>query len=144
METIRSTVAAKCVAVYVKVKALREEHANAIMLMLGVMLLSAGMVELSHAAGGGNVRTYSQASYDPTLVRAAVGSLFALVEGSFGALIMVAAGLAAIVAAAMGAYRAAVSLLVVAVSAFILRALVSLFFGSEYDPLEGQVTEGEV
>ena len=45
---------------------------------------------------------------------------------------MVVAGLGAIVAAAMGAYRAAVGMLVVAVGAFILRALVSLFFGTDY------------
>ena len=48
---------------------------------------------------------------------------------------MLSAGLASIVAAAMGAYRAAVSLLVVALGAFILRALVSLFFGEQYTDL---------
>ena len=57
-------------------------------------------------------------------------------EGAFGALVMVVAGLGAIVAAAMGAYRAAVGMLVVAVGAFILRALVSLFFGDNYQSYE--------
>ena len=80
--------------------------------------------------------SFTEASYDDELVRNAVGNLFRLIEGAFGALIMVVAGLGAIVAAAMGAYRAAVGMLVVAVGAFILRALVSLFFGTDYADFE--------
>ena len=49
---------------------------------------------------------------------------------------MVVSGIGAIVAAAMGAYRAAVGMIVVAVGSFILRALVSLFFGSEFQDYE--------
>lgn len=70
--------------------------------------------------------------YDDRLQRNATGNLFRLIEGAFGALIMVVAGLGAIVAAAMGAYKMALTCLVVAVGAFILRALVSLFFGTDY------------
>ena len=70
--------------------------------------------------------------YDDTLQRNSVGNLFRFIEGAFGALIMTAAGIGAIVAASMGAYKAAVGILVVAVGAFILRALVSLFFGTDY------------
>lgn len=51
------------------------------------------------------------------------------VEGSFGALVTVVAGLVAIVSAAMGAYRAAMSCLIVAVGAFTLRTVVEIFFG---------------
>ena len=54
--------------------------------------------------------------------------LFELIEGNAGALVMVLAGIAALISAAFGAYRAAVSLLVVAVGAFILRSLVEIFF----------------
>lgn len=72
------------------------------------------------------------AKYDPGMIDCAVGALFQLIEGSFGALIMVVSGLGAIVSAALGAYRAAVGMLVVAVGAFILRSLVALFFGSGY------------
>ncbi len=72
------------------------------------------------------------ADYDPTMITCAVGSLFQLIEGSFGALVMVVAGLGAIISASMGAYRASVGMLVVAVGSFILRSLVSLFFGSNY------------
>ena len=97
-----------------------------ILFLLGLSLLVIGIQEIAQA---GSATTFSRAEYNPELIQLAVGNLFALIEGSFGALIMVVAGLAAIIAAAMGSYKAAVSLLVVAVGAFILRALVSLFFG---------------
>jgi hypothetical protein len=74
-----------------------------------------------------------EADYDDTLNRFATGNLLRFIEGSFGALIMVGAGLGAIIAGAFGAYKAAISMLVVAVGAFILRALVSLFFGTDYE-----------
>jgi len=40
--------------------------------------------------------------FEPVLIENAVGNLFRLIEGAFGALIMVVAGLGAIVAASMG------------------------------------------
>lgn len=51
-----------------------------------------------------------------------------MIGGSFGALIMIVAGLVAIISASMGAYRAAMSALVVAVGAFVLRSIVSAFW----------------
>ncbi len=72
----------------------------------------------------------AQPAFEPGLISCAVAQLFLLIEGPFGALIMVVAGIGAIISAAVGGYRAAVSLVVVAVGAFILRSLVSLFFGS--------------
>ena len=103
------------------------------MFLIGALLLSGGLAELSVAAGGTGTISNSEADFNDELIRNSVGNLFLLIEGAFGALIMVVAGLGAIVASAMGAYRAAVGMLVVAVGAFILRALVSLFFGSEYE-----------
>lgn len=76
-------------------------------------------------------------NYDDSLNRFATGNLFKFIEGAFGALVMVSAGIGAIVAAAFGAYKAAISLLFVAVGAFILRALVSLFFGTNYPSYGG-------
>ena len=108
------------------------KNANYILLAVGSVLLVGGLIDFSHAA---EVGSFSEAKYNDNLIRNAVGNLFAMIEGAFGALIMVVAGLGAIVAAAMGAYRLAVSMLVVAVGAFILRALVSLFFGENYDAL---------
>ena len=128
LKRIAGTYSAGCTKVACKA----ERHATAIMLAVGVVLLTGGLVELSQAQGGGPTGSFSEAAYDDSLVRGAVGNLFKLVEGAFGALVMVVAGLGAIVAAAMGAYRAAVGMLVVAVGAFILRALVSLFFGDNY------------
>lgn len=115
------------------------QYANFLILVFGVVLLSGGLIELSSALRpeANTLGSYSEAAYEDALVRNAVGNLLMLIEGAFGALIMVVAGLGAIVAAAMGAYRAAVGMLVVAVGAFILRALVSLFFGTEYESFEG-------
>ena len=112
------------------------KHATALMFLFGAVLLTGGLLEFSHAQG--NAQTFSEANFDDTLIRGSVGNLFKLIEGAFGALIMVVAGLGAIVAAAMGAYRAAVGMLVVAVGAFILRALVSLFFGTDYEDYTAQ------
>jgi hypothetical protein len=81
----------------------------------------------------GSVPEEMEADYDDSLPRFAAGNLLMFIEGSFGALVMIGAGLGAIIAGAFGAYKAAISLLFVAVGAFILRALVSLFFGTNYD-----------
>lgn len=115
-----------------------QRHSTALMLVLGTTLLLGGVLELSHAQGGGPTGSFSEAAYQDDLVRNSVGNLFKLIEGAFGALIMVVAGLGAIIAAAMGAYRASMGMLVVAVGAFILRALVSLFFGSDYVDYEAK------
>lgn len=70
-------------------------------------------------------------TFDATEIQRGVCQLLALQEGSFGAMIMVVAGIGAIISSAFGAYRAATSMLVVALGSFILRALVALFFGSD-------------
>ena len=105
---------------------------HATLLLIGVGILVSGIDTVAMAQGGGPTGSFSPADYDEDLVRFAVGNLFKLIEGAFGALIMVVAGIGAIVAASMGAYRAAVGMVVVAVGSFILRALVSLFFGTDY------------
>ena len=79
--------------------------------------------------------------YDDSLPRYATGNLFMLIEGAFGALIMTAAGLGAIIAAVLGAYKTALTLLVVAVGSFILRSLVSLFFGTNYPAYSAEVIQ---
>ena len=71
-------------------------------------------------------------NYDDSLPRFATGNLLWFIEGPFGALIMVSAGIGAIIAGAFGGYKAAITLLFVALGAFILRAVVSLFFGTNY------------
>lgn len=128
---VRSAYRATCTRVAVSAM----QNADKILLVAGVALVAGGVADFSIAQnqGQGPSGSFTQANYDDELVRAGVGNLFRLIEGAFGALVMVVAGLGAIIAAAMGAYRAAVGMLVVALGAFILRALVSLFFGQGYD-----------
>jgi hypothetical protein len=114
------------------------KSANHILLTFGAILLVGGLLDFSHAAS----QSFADPDFNDELIRNSVGNLFGLIEGAFGALIMVVAGLGAIVAAAMGAYRLAVSMLVVAVGAFILRALVSLFFGQDFEGTGGILSEG--
>jgi divalent metal cation (Fe/Co/Zn/Cd) transporter len=54
-----------------------------------------------------------------------------MTEGNLGALIMVVAGIGTIIASAFGAFRAATSLLAVAVGAFVLRSFVEIFFDAD-------------
>ena len=136
MERKLRKIAAKYSDVCTKAALFGERHANAFLFVLGVALVSGGIAEYSIAQGAGPTGSFSEAAYDDQLVRSSVGNLFRLIEGAFGALIMVVSGLGAIVAAAMGAYRAAVGMLVVAVGAFILRALVSLFFGTDFESFD--------
>ncbi len=89
--------------------------------------------------GGGYGGGYGGASGDPGRgvaqgdyrIHNVTQRMFELLEGNLGALIMVSAGLLAVVSAAFGAYRAAVGLLAVAVGAFVLRSLVTIFFNFE-------------
>lgn len=99
------------------------------LLVVGIILVSVG---LEYHALAQLDNSNINADYQPDRIVAAVGGLFQLIEGSFGALIMVVAGIVAIVSAAMGAYRAAMGMVVVALGAFILRSLVSLFFGPDF------------
>ena len=57
----------------------------------------------------------------------ACGGLVGIMEGSFGALVAAAAGVGAIVAAAVGGFKAAWSLVVVSIGAFILRSYLTLY-----------------
>ena len=109
-----------------------ERRGELLLGLLGIGLLIAGLHEVSFAQSTVEL-SRSEANFDDGLIRGSVGNLFKLIEGAFGALVMVVSGLGAIIASAMGAYRAAVGLLVVAVGSFILRSLVSLFFGTEFE-----------
>lgn len=109
------------------------QNADKLLLIAGVGLVAGGVADFSFALQGqGTSGSFATPGYQEELVQEGVGNLFRLIEGAFGALIMVVSGLGAIIAAAMGAYRAAVGMLVVALGAFILRALVSLFFGANF------------
>ncbi|RMG40574.1 MAG: hypothetical protein D6719_10505 [Candidatus Dadabacteria bacterium] len=94
---------------------------RSILFLAGIVLLALGMCEYSTAQG-------LAAKYNDVRIAEAVNVIITYIEGSFGALIMVVSGIAAIMSAAFGQYRAALSLLVVAVGAFILRSIISTFF----------------
>lgn len=98
------------------IAALAERHANFLLFLFGMTLVSLGSGELAQAQA--NAAEYTEAC----------GRLLALIEGPFGALITVGAGVGAIIASAVGGFKMAWTLVVVAVGAFILRAYITLFF----------------
>lgn len=105
---------------------------------IGILLIAAG-ADNAHAGGwritlgGGDGFGDGHGMFFDTIpLREAVCRLFLLIEGPFGGLIMTIAGISAVISAAFGAYRSATSMLVAGVGAFILRSLVSLFFGTEF------------
>ncbi len=93
------------------------------LLAFGVSVLSVGLVSPGLTQDLG-----LQIEYNDQRFAAASNAILSYLEGSFGALIMVVAGLIAIISAAFGQYRAAISCLVIAVGAFILRSFISTFF----------------
>jgi|GEM_PF-5307158 len=88
--------------------------------------------------GGGNKPAGSssggsQGGMNDAKIRCAAQKLLTLMEGNLGALIMVVAGIGTIIASAFGAFRAATSLLAVAIGAFVLRSFVEIFFDAGLD-----------
>lgn len=114
-----------------------EKQAQLILFTAGIIALGAG---LSHevfaysttGAIGGNT------AYDDRRIANAVSTIFAYLEGSFGALIMAASGIGAIVSASFGNYKMALSCLVVAVGSFILRSMMNTFFN-----IQGIIEDGD-
>ncbi|MEZ4753105.1 MAG: hypothetical protein R3A13_02205 [Bdellovibrionota bacterium] len=99
----------------------KQVHAQVALFMLGACLLASGL-SLEAAAQG------HQIQYNDGRLTDSVNVVLTYIEGSFGALVMVAAGIGAILSSAFGQYRAALSLLVVAIGAFILRSIIGAFF----------------
>jgi len=102
-----------------------EKQAQAILFILGVTILVFGLTHGADAQWSGTTK------YNDARIANAVNAILTYLEGTFGALVMAAAGIGAILSAAFGQYRAALSLMVVAVGAFILRSLMSTFFNDE-------------
>ena len=106
-----------------------EKQARAVLFVAGVSMiaLSLSLDAIAQAGGGGMVYT----KYNDLKVANAVNAVLTYLEGSFGALVMAAAGIGAIMSASFGQYKAALSLMIVAVGAFILRSFMSTFFNDE-------------
>lgn len=99
-----------------------EKQARLALFVAGVAVLGLGLSHDVYAAIEG------QTTYNDDRINNAVNAIMTYLEGSFGALIMAASGIGAIMSAAFGQYKAALSLMVVAVGSFILRSLISTFF----------------
>ena len=103
-----------------------EAQVRTIIFLAGISMLAISL-SLDATAQGGNTST----KYNDAKVANAVNAIMTYLEGSFGALIMAASGIGAIMSAAFGQYKAALSLMVVAVGAFILRSIMSTFFNDQ-------------
>jgi hypothetical protein len=99
-----------------------EKQARLALFVVGVAILGLGLSHDVNAAFDG------ETTYNDERINNAVNAIMMYLEGSFGALIMAASGIGAIMSAAFGQYKAALSLMVVAVGSFILRSLISTFF----------------
>lgn len=105
-----------------------EAQVRTIIFLAGISMLAISLSLDATAQGtGGNTTT----KYNDAKVANAVNAIMTYLEGSFGALIMAASGIGAIMSAAFGQYKAALSLMVVAVGAFILRSIMSTFFNDQ-------------
>lgn len=83
--------------------------------------------------GSEEALTQSDRRVNDSVLRWGVCRLYKSVEGGMGGLFATIAGVIAIVFAVVGAFKAAWGFMLVAVGAFILRSLVSLFYGGDFD-----------
>lgn len=120
-KTVSNKITALCQRVSVAFVAPSEKQGRAVMFILGMSLIA---LSLSMDAS-------AQSKYNDEKIANAVNAVMLYLEGSFGALVMAAAGIGAIMSAAFGQYKAALSLMVVAIGAFILRSFMSTFFNDE-------------
>ncbi len=112
-----------CQSVHAAFIAPKREYVQYVLFIFGVALVTLGL-----ASGA-----YADDFVEPDYARldAVISIILNLIEGRFGVLIMLCAGIGAIISSAFGQYRAALSLLVVALGAFILRTIISIFFKTE-------------
>ena len=107
-----------------------EAQVRTIIFLAGISMLAISLsLDATAQTGGGGGNTSTK--YNDAKVANAVNAIMTYLEGSFGALIMAASGIGAIMSAAFGQYKAALSLMVVAVGAFILRSIMSTFFNDQ-------------
>lgn len=109
-----------------------EKQAQLILFSAGVLLLGVGLSAdlFAQPTSVGGVPNAGTGGIEDGRIANAVSTLFRFLEGSFGALIMAASGIAAIISAAFGQYKAALSCMVCAVGAFILRSMMNTFFNT--------------
>jgi hypothetical protein len=109
-----------------------EKQAQTILFAAGIICLGIGLSGDVFATGvGGGGWNARQGEIEDGRIANAVAVLFKFLEGSFGALVMAASGIGAILSAAFGQYKMALSCMVVAVGAFILRSMMNTFFNTQ-------------
>ncbi|MEY4701514.1 MAG: hypothetical protein RL326_1701 [Pseudomonadota bacterium] len=115
-----------------------EKQAQMILFSAGIVCLG---IALSHdALANGIGASGGKAGFDDARIANATQTVMRFLEGSFGALIMAASGIGAIMSAAFGQYKMALSCMVVAVGAFILRSMMNTFFNIQSLQADGSGT----
>jgi hypothetical protein len=120
---VSNKITALCQRVSAAFVAPTEKQARAVLFVAGL-----GLIALSFSFDAIAQNSMTQTKYNDSKVANAVNAVLTYLEGSFGALVMAAAGIGSIMSAAFGQYKAALSLMIVAVGAFILRSFMSTFF----------------
>lgn len=99
------------------------KNSNMILFGVGCAMLHFGVVEVLMAQTDPNAVTF-----DTTEIDRATCSMYALLEGPYGALLTATAGFSALVAAVTGSYQTAYNFLAVGVGCFIARSVNSMYF----------------
>lgn len=123
IKSVSNKFTALCQRVSAAFVAPSEKQGRAVLFVLGV-----GLIALSLSL---DASAQQMTKYNDEKIANAVNAVLLYLEGSFGALVMAAAGIGAIMSASFGQYKAALSLMIVAVGAFILRSFMSTFFNDE-------------
>ncbi|MDR2337418.1 MAG: hypothetical protein LBE20_02070 [Deltaproteobacteria bacterium] len=101
-------------------------YGNLSLFLIGIVFLIFGLTSLSIAEDA------------TVIIQKQLCKILELLEGAFGALVLVVAGLAAVVTAAMGAYKMAMSCVVIACGSYLVQAFMILFFGDQGCPASSQ------
>jgi hypothetical protein len=98
------------VTVYCGLLCLVNKYSNLFLFVLGMIMLTYGIDNIVLAAEGTDE---SGSGTTGDIIKEQYCNILSLLQGHFGALVMVVAGLAAVVTAAMGAYKMAMSCVVI-------------------------------
>lgn len=104
-------------------------NANVFLFIFGWALLHFGVSDLLLAQTSETPPT-DAVTFDTTEIDRATCSLYALLEGPYGALLTAVAGFSALVAAVMGSYQSAYTFLTVGIGCFTARSVNSMYFGA--------------
>jgi hypothetical protein len=115
-----------------------EKQAQMVLFSAGIVCLAIALSHDATATNGFGAQN-GKAGFDDARIANAVQTVMRFLEGSFGALIMAASGIGAIMSAAFGQYKMALSCMVVAVGAFILRSMMNTFFNIQSIQNDGSV-----